>query len=473
MSSESSQGLVTRLALIAAIGGLLFGYDSAVIAAIGTPVDIHFIAPRHLSATAAASLSGMVVVAVLVGCVTGSLLSGWIGIRFGRRGGLLMSSICFVAAGFGAALTEKLFGTGGSALQIFCFFRFLAGLGIGVVSTLTPTYIAEIAPPDKRGQMVSGQQMAIVTGALTGYIFTWLLAHFGSIDWVNASGWCWSPASEGLIGIAFLLLLLTAPDTPHWLVMKGRHSEASKILARLEPQADPNLTIQKIKAGFDKAMDKSSAGLFAFGITVVFAGVSVAAFQQLVGINAVLYYAPQMFQNLGFGADTALLQTISIGVVNFIFTMIASRVVDRFGRKPLLIWGALGMAAMMAVLGCCFWFKVGGVLPLASVLLYIAVFGMSWGPVCWVVLSEMFPSSIKGAAMPIAVTGQWLANILVNFLFKVADGSPALNQTFNHGFSYLVFAALSILGGLIVARFVPETKGRSLDEIEEMWRSQK
>ncbi|AEI37733.1 MAG: sugar porter family MFS transporter [Zymomonas mobilis subsp. pomaceae] len=470
MSSESSQGLVTRLALIAAIGGLLFGYDSAVIAAIGIPVDINFIGPRHLSATAAASLSGMVVVAVLAGCVVGSLISGWMGIRFGRRGGLLISAVCFIISGFGAA-TTGLTGDIGSALPIFCFFRFLGGFGIGIVSTLTPTYIAEIAPPDKRGQMVSGQQMAIVTGALTGYIFTWLLAHFGSVDWINANGWRWSPASEGIIAVVFLLLLLTAPDTPHWLVMKGRHSEASKILARLEPQVDPSLTIQKIKAGFDKALQKSNSGLFAFGATVIFAGVSVAMFQQLVGINAVLYYAPQMFLNLGFGADTALLQTISIGVVNFVFTMIASRIVDRFGRKPLLIWGGIAMAVMMFSLGMMFTYHIGGVLPLAAILLYIVGFAMSWGPVCWVVLSEMFPNAIKGSAMPIAVTAQWIANILVNFLFKIADGDPGLNRTFNHGFSYLVFAGLSILGALIVARFVPETKGRSLEEIEEMWRS--
>jgi SP family xylose:H+ symportor-like MFS transporter len=257
-----------------------------------------------------------------------------------------------------------------------------------------------------------------------------------------------------------------APDTPRWLVMRGRRDAAEAVLRRLTTPVEA----QRILGEIDESLHVKSGALFAFGVGCIAIGVLLSAFQQFVGINAVLYYAPQIFKSMGASSDNALLQTVLVGGVNMAFTLVAIATVDRFGRKPLLIIGGLVMAAAMLVLGTLFHLDALGVGALLAILVYIAGFAMSWGPVVWVLLSEMFPNAIKGKAMAVAVAAQWLANLFVSWSFKVLDGNSALLAAFNHGFAYWLYGAMSLLGVLMVVRFVPETKGRSLESVADLWR---
>jgi SP family xylose:H+ symportor-like MFS transporter len=248
-------------------------------------------------------------------------------------------------------------------------------------------------------------------------------------------------------------------------VLRGRNDEALDQLRRVTDEADAN----SILADIQRTLVTRSGKLLSFGAMVIIVGVLMSVFQQFVGINAVLYYAPLMFQNMGASTDAALLQTVVIGAANVLFTVVAIVTVDHWGRKPLLIAGALVMAAAMIALGCLFDVRAVGLGALIAVVAYIAGFAFSWGPVTWVLLAEIFPNSIKGKAMGLAVAAQWLANLLVSASFKVLDGNSTLNALFNHGFAYWIYGAMSLLAAVFVLRYVPETKGRSLEAIQELW----
>jgi len=457
----------TSLALVATLGGFLFGYDTAVISGAVGAIDANFVEPRGLSETARDSLAGWAVSSALLGCVIGGVLSGVAADRLGRRGGLIVAALLFLVSSIGAAWPE--FGTGASgveALTPFIAYRILGGVGIGLASMLAPLYIAEIAPPERRGRLVSYNQMAIVLGIVGVYFVNWGIAAQGDDAWVSATGWRWMLASAAIPAALFLLLLVRAPDTPRWLVMRGRRDAAEAVLRRLTTPVEA----QRILGEIDESLHVKSGALFAFGVGCIAIGVLLSAFQQFVGINAVLYYAPQIFKSMGASSDNALLQTVLVGGVNMAFTLVAIATVDRFGRKPLLIIGGLVMAAAMLVLGTLFHLDALGVGALLAILVYIAGFAMSWGPVVWVLLSEMFPNAIKGKAMAVAVAAQWLANLFVSWSFKVLDGNSALLAAFNHGFAYWLYGAMSLLGVLMVVRFVPETKGRSLESVADLWR---
>jgi SP family xylose:H+ symportor-like MFS transporter len=260
-------------------------------------------------------------------------------------------------------------------------------------------------------------------------------------------------------------LLLRVPDTPRWLVLKGRIEEARAVLRRI---AEPE-EVERVLAEIGGSLVERSGRMFSFGAACVFVGLALSVFQQFVGINAVLYYAPEIFKAMGSSTDSALLQTILVGTVNMVFTLVAIFTVDRFGRKPLLIIGGAVMAAAMIALGAMFSAGSLGVGALVAILVYIAGFALSWGPVVWVLLSEMFPNVIKGKVMAAAVAAQWLANMAVSWSFKIIDGNAALDARFHHGFAYLLYGAMSILAVVFVARFVPETKGPSLESIGEFW----
>jgi SP family xylose:H+ symportor-like MFS transporter len=461
--------LVVGLTFVATLGGLLFGWDTAVISGAVSSIDAYFIDPLGLSETARTSLSGWTISSALVGCIIGAAVAGWISTALGRKGGLIVAALLFFAGSLGSAVPEFGFGTigqmGPHALWPFIFYRILGGVGVGIASMLSPLYIAEISPSAIRGRLVSFNQLAIVLGILVVYFVNWYIASLGNDVWLKSVGWRWMLASEAIPSAVFLVLLVFVPDTPRWLVLRGRNDEALAQLKRVTEEADA----RSILGDIQRTLEVRSGRLFSFGPAVVVVGILISVFQQFVGINAVLYYAPLMFQNMGASTEAALLQTIVVGAANVLFTVVAIVTVDRLGRKPLLVAGAVVMAAAMIALGCLFNAKVVGLGALVAVVVYIGGFAFSWGPVAWVLLAEMFPNSIKGKGLGLAVAAQWLANLVVSASFKVLDGNSTLNALFNHGFAYWIYGGMSVLAALFVIRYVPETKGRSLEAIQDLW----
>jgi len=461
--------LVVGLTFVATLGGLLFGWDTAVISGAVSSIDSYFIDPLGWSETARSSLSGWTISSALFGCIIGAGVAGWLSTAIGRKGGLLIAAALFLLGSLGSAVPELGFGEinrmGPSALPQFIFYRILGGVGVGVASMLSPLYIAEISPSAIRGRLVSFNQLAIVLGILLVYFVNWFIGSLGDDAWVKSVGWRWMLASEAIPSLLFLALLALVPDTPRWLVLRGRNDEALEQLERVTEKADA----RSILAETQSTVAQHSGKLFSFGTTIVVVGILLSVFQQFVGINAVLYYAPLMFQNMGASTSSALLQTVVVGAANVLFTIVAIVTVDHWGRKPLLIVGGLVMAAAMIVLGCLFNAQAVGLGALVAVVVYIAGFAFSWGPVTWVLLAEMFPNSIKGRALAIAVAAQWIANLVVSISFKVLDGNSALNAMFHHGFAYWIYGAMGLLSAVFVTRYVPETKGRSLEAIEQLW----
>ncbi len=464
--------MVTGLTFVATLGGLLFGYDTAVISGAVTSIDANFIDPQHLSETARSSLSGWTVSSALLGCIIGAIVAGWVSNAIGRKGGMVVAGALFLVSAAGSAYPEfglgPIGGMGPAALTPFILYRILCGVGVGIASMLSPLYIAEIAPSRIRGRLVSFNQLSIVLGMLLVYFVNWGIASQGDEAWIQSTGWRLMLVSEAVPALLFLGLLTLVPDTPRWFAMKGRHDKALAVLNRLVGDEEARTTMQEIQASL-VVPAHSGTGLFAFGSMVIVAGVLLSVFQQFVGINAVLYYAPLMFKNLGASTDSALMQTVIVGIANVIFTVVAILTVDRLGRKPLLIVGGLVMGAAMVTLGFLFQANAVGTGPLIAAIAYIAGFALSWGPVTWVLLSEMFPNSVKNKAMAIAVAAQWIANLFVSWSFKILIGNSALNAMFNHGFPYWIYGLMSFLAAAFVYFYVPETKRRTLEEIQNLW----
>jgi SP family xylose:H+ symportor-like MFS transporter len=467
--AKGNARLVVGLAFIASLGGFLFGYDTAVISGAVSAIDANFITPQSLSEAARGSLSGWAISCALLGCVIGAAIAGPISTALGRKRGLLISAVLFFVGSLGSAVPELGLGAighmGPAALTPFIIYRILGGIGVGVASMLSPLYIAEIAPPSERGRLVTLQQIAIVAGITIVYFVNWAIASQGNETWGLATGWRWMLASEAIPALLFFALMLSAPDTPRWFVLKGRKTEALAVLRRLGSEDDAQFTLRDIET----TLIQPTRPLLSFGSLVLFVGVMLSVFQQFIGINAVLYYGPLMFKNLGYSTNASLIQTVIVGIAMFAFTLVALVTVDRWGRKPLLVTGAVIMAVSMIVLGLLFNAHAVGIWALLAVVAYIAGFSLSWGPVVWVMLSEIFPNSIKGKAMGIAVAAQWIANLFVSWSFKILDGNSALNTMFNHGFAYWIYGTMSVLAALFVIRFVPETKQRSLESIQELW----
>ena len=459
-----------KLTLVATLGGLLFGYDTGVIAGTVGSLDAFFIEPKGLDELAASSLKGWLVSIALIGCILGGAIAGLIGKKFGRKRGLVIAGSLFFISALGSALPEifiQPLGQGNHTLStVFMIYRFIGGIGVGIASMLSPVYIAEIAPAKDRGKLVSYNQLAIVGGFMVVYFVNYFIALSGDDTWLNDIGWRYMFASELVpVGI-FLALLYFVPDTPRSLVSHNKEAKALEILKKVNGESEA----QSILADIKNTLVVKTNSAFTYGWGLVIIGVLLSIFQQFVGINVVLYYAPEIFKTLDLGTDAALLQTIIVGIVNFLFTIIAVKTVDNYGRKPLMLIGAVGMAVAMISLGFAFYAEIGGYAALICMMVYVAAFALSWGPVTWVLLSEIFPNDIRNKAMPIAVAAQWLSNWLVSASFPVMNENSYLVDTFNNGFAYWIYGVMSILAAVFVLKFIPETKGKTLEEMNSLWK---
>jgi len=465
--------VVVVLLIVTALSGIAFrlyekrrgGLVTLVLFVIGSVILFRFFKQDVvLDEQTANSIKGFTISSALVGCIIGGASGGFISKSLGRKGGLILAATLFTLSAVGSAIPEHMNIFSTQTLVTFIIYRITGGIGVGLASMLSPMYIAEIAPSHIRGKLVSWNQFAIIFGMLIVYFVNYFIALHGNDTWLTETGWRWMFASETIPAVLFLLLLIFVPETPRYLVLKGKESKAGTILAKITGEIKAGQVLQDIK----ESLVEKSVPWLSYGGLVIVIGVFLSIFQQFVGINVVLYYAPEIFRNMGSGTDTALLQTIVVGVINLTFTVIAILTVDKFGRKPLQIIGALGMAVSMILLGFTFYFQSVGYGALIFMLTYTASFAMSWGPVTWVLLSEIFPNNIRGA-MSIAVAAQWIANLIVSWTFPMMNDNTSLIHIFHHGFSYWIYGLMGILAAWFVWKMVPETKEKSLEEMEGMW----
>jgi SP family xylose:H+ symportor-like MFS transporter len=468
-SKNSRMWYIAAITFVATLGGLLFGYDTAVISGTVSSLKVTFIDPHNWPENVANSWHGFLVSSALIGCIIGGLSGGLISLKLGRKRGLILAAILLLISALGSGMPEMFFrpiGTADESFMVhFIIYRIIGGIGVGLASMLSPMYIAEISPANIRGKLVSWNQFAIIFGMLVVYFVNYSIAAQGDDGWINRVGWRWMFASEAIPGVLFLGLLFFVPETPRYLALKNQDNEALRVLTRINGPSVAKTIMAEIKA----TLETTTGKLFSFGSLVIIVGLLLSIFQQFVGINVVLYYAPEIFKNMGSGTNVALLQTIIVGVINLSFTILAIYSVDRFGRKTLQIAGGLGMAFFMMLLGCCFYFDKLGITAMIAMLGYVACFAFSWGPVVWVLLSELFPNKIRGRAMAFTVAAMWIANFLVSWTFPMMNNNTALTNTFHHGFAYWIYAVMGLLAAFFMWKWVPETKGKSLEEIERFW----
>ncbi len=449
------------ITLVATLGGLLFGYDTAVISGAEKSVQTYLIDSLGLSSF----IHGATISSALIGCIIGGLLSGYFSSAFGRKKSLIIAAVLFLLSALGSAYPEFLFFTKGEPtmglLLAFNLYRIIGGIGVGLASAIVPMYIGEIAPAGIRGRLVSFNQFAIIFGMLVVYFVNWGIAKGQTLDWINDLGWRYMFASEAIPALLFGVFLFFVPESPRYLSLKNKNESALSVLIKINGASAAKSILRDIKESVNVSSEKLSA--FAYGKTLIFIGILLSVFQQFVGINVALYYAPRIFESMGAGKSASMLQTIVMGLINVIFTVVAIMTVDRWGRKPLLFVGSIGMAVgMFGVSGLAF-SNIIGISTLLFIMIYTASFMMSWGPICWVLISEIFPNRIRGQAVAIAVAAQWAANYLVSSTYPMM-------MEYSGGMTYGIYGLMSVLSALFVWKFVPETKGKSLEQMEELWK---
>lgn len=475
------------ITLVATLGGLLFGYDTAVISGAEKGLQAFFMGAPDFVYTD--TWHGITSSSALIGCIIGSALSGICASNLGRKKSLFLAGILFFLSALGSYYPEFLFFGYGepsySLLIAFNFYRVLGGVGVGLASAICPMYIAEIAPSSIRGKLVSWNQFAIIFGQLVVYFVNFLILgdninpvikavegvnqilNPGEATWAIETGWRLMFVSEAVPAGLFTLLVLLVPETPRYLALCGRDDKALSVLSRINGESQARSILADIKA---TAHEKTEP-LFTYGWMVIFIGIMLSVFQQAVGINAVLYFAPRIFESMGMG--NPMMQTVIMGIVNILFTLLAVFTVERWGRKPLLISGSIGMA--VGALGVALCNVVTGLPALVSVvciMLYSASFMFSWGPICWVLISEIFPNTIRGAAVALAVAFQWIFNFIVSSTFvpmyNIQMG--AMGDKFGHMFAYALYGIICVVAAIFVWKLVPETKGKTLEEMNTLFK---
>jgi SP family xylose:H+ symportor-like MFS transporter len=463
---------VTGTTFVSTLSSLLFGYCTAVISGVVGAIEHNFIAPRGMAETAANALLGLTVCAALGGTILGALVARKTAELLGRKKPMILASVLFLVSALGSAFPEfglaPLGGMGPDAIWPFIVYRVIGGVAVGLASVIAPMYVAEFAPRAVRGQLGAYQQIAIAGGIAIVLFVNWGIAVQGDDVWVLNTGWRYMMVSLAVPALAFFWLSFTVPESPSWLVKHGRIEEARRALSQSADPDEVNSMLEELAK--DSGVAQKPAPLLAFGARVVMIGIALSLLQQLMGLNAISYYGPQILQRMGFHMDAAFLGVLIARSLNLLATMIVVLIVDRVGRKPLLIFGALIMGSSMMAIGVLFGNDNTGAYGLAAMCCYMMGLGMSFGPIVWILMSEIFPTPIRGQAMSVAISAQWGANFLVSFTFPMMFGNSDLNAFAHGGFAFWIYGAFGLLAAFVVLRFVPETKGVDGDQVAALWR---
>ena len=471
-----SAGYLFSIVLVAVIGGLLFGYDTAVISGAEKGLQNFFQSAKDFAYTD--GWHGFTTSSALIGCIIGALVSGFMSSRLGRKKSLFIAGILFLLSALGSYNPEFLFFQKGVAtkglLVAFNGYRILGGIGVGLASALCPMYIAEVAPANKRGTLVSWNQFAIIFGQLVVYFVNFLIvrSHVNDpavVEWTQNVGWRAMFVSEAVPAGLFALLILLVPETPRFLALSGQDEKALTVLANINGESKAREILAEIKA---TAVEKTEK-LFTYGWLVVFIGIMLSVFQQAIGINAVLYFAPRIFESMGVSNN--MLFTVIMGIINITFTLVAVFTVEKLGRKPLLITGSLGMAVGALGVALSNVTTLPALVPVISIMIYSACFMFSWGPICWVYIAEIFPNTIRSQATAIAVAAQWIFNFIVSSTFVPMYNMKlgSMGDSFGHCFAYALYGVICLLAALFVWKIVPETKGKTLEDMTALWKNRK
>ena len=483
-NQQGSKSYLFSIVLVAVLGGLLFGYDTAVISGAEKGLQAFFMEAKDFAYTD--SWHGFTSASALIGCIIGSFLSGVLATTIGRKKSLIIAGLLFFISALGSMDPEFLFFTHGepkfSLLIMFNIYRVIGGIGVGLASAICPMYIGEVAPSNIRGMLVSWNQFAIIFGQLVVYFVNFfilgdhiqpLVEEMGkgiaainpAAQWTVTTGWRYMFGSEAVPAGLFALLICFVPETPRYLVSIGQDEKALGVLTKINGSSKAQQILTNIK----ETMHVKTERLLTYGVLCIFVGIMLSVFQQAVGINAVLYYAPRIFGDMGM--SDPMMVTVFMGIINILFTLVAIFTVEKWGRKPLLIWGSIGMA--IGAFGVAVTFGHAGLemVTAVSIMVYSASFMFSWGPICWVLISEIFPNTIRGVAVAIAVAFQWIFNFIVSSTFvPMFNMHLTEGDDFGHWFTYGLYGIICVIAAIFVWRLVPETKGKTLEDMTKLWR---
>ncbi|MCD7900594.1 MAG: sugar porter family MFS transporter [Bacteroides sp.] len=442
------------ITFVSAMGGLLFGYDWVVIGGAKIFYEPFF------GLDGSAAMRGWAMSSALIGCLVGALLAGLWSDKYGRKKMLIIAAALFTASAFGTGIVDN--------FSWFIFYRILGGFGIGIASNISPIYIAEVSPAAVRGRFVSLNQLTIVIGILAAQLVNWQIGDYFMPDKnvLSANGiewaWRWMFWAELVPAALFFILAFIIPESPRWLAINQRRADAQKVFSRIGGDTYAEAELREIRVSSTSQKKTDWKALFQPNVRkVLIIGIVLAVFQQWCGINVIFNYAHEIFSAAGYAVSDVLMNIVVTGVTNVIFTFVAIYTVDRWGRRALMFVGSAGLALIYAILGTCYYFQITGWPMLLLVVLAIACYAMSLAPIVWVVLSEIFPARIRGAAMAISTFFLWVASFLLTYTF------PILNETLQASGTFWIYGGICLAGFFFIRSQLPETKGKSLEEIEE------
>jgi SP family sugar porter-like MFS transporter len=406
-------------------------------------------------------MQGWVMGSAILGCLIGVMVSGSLSDRYGRKPLMIIASLVFIVAAIGTGISDT--------LSWFIVYRVLGGIGIGIASNLSPMYIAEVSPANVRGKFVSLNQLTVVIGILSAQLVNWMIADPIAPgedilqSWNGQMGWRWMFWAGGVPAVFFFIMIFIVPESPKWLGTQLKFDKSEKILTKIGGKEYAQSEVAALRASLSEVTEKVDFRLLFKGKMpkILLIGIVIAAFQQWCGINVIFNYAQEIFSAAGYGVSDILFNIVITGVTNVIFTIIGMYAVDKLGRRSLLLFGAIGLACIYAILGACYYFQISGIAVLVLVMLAIACYAMTLGPITWVVISEIFPTRIRGMAMAVSTFSLWSACFVLTYTF------PLLNSGLGAYGTFWLYGIICLLGFIFVKKNLPETKGKSLEEIEK------